>query len=240
MGQTPDGRATETEKSLIALCFALLILGVGFSLTSIMTAREVGKLEKEVAGCSARVLLSCGPRTGQEQDVPDGGQPSTPDGGPKSSSLSRREIESFLARRAPSMDPELRRDLARIVRKESLREGLDPTLVLTVMKVESAFDPGALSPKGAIGLMQVMPETFARISGPDGGSVHDPLDNVRAGIRYLGWMHRIFGETEHALMAYNAGPRYVKYHLERTGKIPEPVREYSELVQREHEKLLKK
>jgi soluble lytic murein transglycosylase-like protein len=90
------------------------------------------------------------------------------------------------------------------------RYGLPRLLVRSVMANESAFQSGALSPKGAIGLMQLMPET-ARDLGAD---PRDPVQNVDAGTRYLrDLLQRYHGLLWHALAAYNAGPGAVdRYH----------------------------
>ena len=81
--------------------------------------------------------------------------------------------------------------------------GLPRVLVRSVMAAESGMQADALSPKGAIGLMQLMPET-ARFLGAD---PHDPAQNVDAGVRYLhDLLLRYGGGLWHALAAYNAGP----------------------------------
>jgi soluble lytic murein transglycosylase-like protein len=85
--------------------------------------------------------------------------------------------------------------------------GLPPALVRSVMKAESAFQPQAVSPKGAIGLMQLMPST-AKTLGVD---PHDPAQNVDAGTRYLReLLEKYAGGLRHALAAYNAGPASVE------------------------------
>ena len=90
------------------------------------------------------------------------------------------------------------------------RHGLDPELVLAVVAVESNFKPDAVSPKGAQGLMQLMPGT-AREMG-----VADPLDpaaNLDGGAKYLqSLIERYDGNVEKALAAYNAGPTAVERH----------------------------
>ncbi|GAB4271366.1 MAG: lytic transglycosylase domain-containing protein [Deferrisomatales bacterium] len=97
-----------------------------------------------------------------------------------------------------------------VARRESERHGLDPNLVRAVIFVESGEDPHAVSPKGARGLMQLMPGT-ARELGVD-----DPLrprDNVRGGVAYLAWLvERFDGRLDLALAAYNAGPAAVERH----------------------------
>jgi len=88
--------------------------------------------------------------------------------------------------------------------------GVRTDLVRAVMQVESGFNPGARSPKGAMGLMQLMPETARQygVSNP-----YNPEDNVRAGVRYLrSLLDRYDGSEELALAAYNAGPGAVDKH----------------------------
>jgi soluble lytic murein transglycosylase-like protein len=87
---------------------------------------------------------------------------------------------------------------------------LDSRLVHAVVQVESGYNPRALSNKGAIGLMQLMPET-ARELGV--GDPWDPEQNVRGGTAYLKQMIDMFsGDLELALAAYNAGPTAVLDH----------------------------
>jgi len=88
--------------------------------------------------------------------------------------------------------------------------GLPRWLVRSVMKTESGFQPNAVSPKGAIGLMQLMPGTAQTL----GADPNDPLQNVEAGARYLrDLLVRYDGALWHALAAYNAGPGAVdKYN----------------------------
>lgn len=89
------------------------------------------------------------------------------------------------------------------IREYSLKHGLDPNLIKAVIKVESNFDPKAVSPKGAIGLMQILPST-AKLMG-----VKDPFDikeNLDGGCRYLKILLEEFsGDLKLALAAYNAG-----------------------------------
>ena len=95
----------------------------------------------------------------------------------------------------------------RFIRNISRDHGISPALVKAVIKAESGFDPNAVSPVGAIGLMQVMPETARRVG------IHDPYDpqsNIRAGVRYLKQLLDQFEDDESlALAAYNSGPAKV-------------------------------
>ncbi|MEM9968996.1 MAG: lytic transglycosylase domain-containing protein [Pseudomonadota bacterium] len=81
-------------------------------------------------------------------------------------------------------------------------------LFLRLVQQESAWNPKAVSEKGAIGLAQLMPQT-AKALGVD---PHDPKQNLEGGARYLKEQYRTFGNWRLALAAYNAGPGAVKEH----------------------------
>ena len=101
---------------------------------------------------------------------------------------------------------------------------VEPALVKAVIAAESNFDPEAVSRKGAQGLMQLMPVTATDLG------VEDPLrpmENVRAGTRYLRLMLDRYGDVERAVAAYNAGPAAV----DRYGGVP-PYRETQDYVRR--------
>lgn len=115
----------------------------------------------------------------------------------------------------------------------AIREGLDPALVLAVVEAESGQEANAVSPKGAVGLMQLLPETAAEIGYPDAA---DPARNLEAGCRYLAVLLESFGgDVELALAGYNAGPGAVR----RWGTVP-PYRETRTFIARvaaEYERL---
>jgi soluble lytic murein transglycosylase-like protein len=105
-------------------------------------------------------------------------------------------------------DPPL--DLNAIIRQLSLKHGLDPDLIRAVIRAESAFNQRAVSPKGARGLMQLMPATAAELGVADS---FDPAANVEAGARYLReLLARHNNDLAKALAAYNAGPGAVERH----------------------------
>jgi soluble lytic murein transglycosylase-like protein len=107
------------------------------------------------------------------------------------------------------------------------RHGLDPALIAAVVRAESAFDPRAVSHKGARGLMQLMPATAGRF-GLAIDEIHDPAKNLDAGARYLAWLiQRFGGDVLRALAAYNAGEGTV----DRYGGVP-PYRETRNYIRR--------
>jgi hypothetical protein len=128
--------------------------------------------------------------------------------------------------------PDERTRVARAILEESLATALDPLLVVAVIHVESRFDPQAVSPAGALGLMQLMPPTMreevAR-SGLAHGNPLDPVANVRAGVRYLARLVEAFDDLELALVAYNAGPTRLRGDL-RAGGIPRRLLAYPRAV----------
>lgn len=114
-----------------------------------------------------------------------------------------------------------------LVERHARQVALEPELVKAVIQVESAFDPHAMSHKGAMGLMQLMPATVAAysVSNP-----YDPEQNIGAGTKYLKRLIVSLGGLELGLAAYNAGPAAVQ----RFGGVPPypETRDYVEKVMR--------
>lgn len=101
---------------------------------------------------------------------------------------------------------------------------LNPELIDSVIQVESNYNPYAISPKGAQGLMQLMPETARRFGVKN---VFDPKDNVEGGVKYLRFLEDTFQDDRLAIAAYNAGERAVAKY----GDVP-PYKETVEYVKR--------
>jgi hypothetical protein len=115
-------------------------------------------------------------------------------------------------------------DYRALAEQEARAAGIDPSLVLRLMQQESAGDPRAVSPKGATGLMQLMPATAKEL----GVDPNDPAQNIRGGVTYLKQMlDRYQGDTTKALAAYNAGPG----NVDKYGGVP-PYAETQDYVQR--------
>ena len=105
-------------------------------------------------------------------------------------------------------------DLSEVVNEASGRYRLDPDLVNSVIKAESGFKVHAVSPKGAQGLMQLMPGTASQLGVPN---AFDPQANVEGGTRYLReLLERYNFDLVKALAAYNAGP----HRVEQFGGVP--------------------
>jgi soluble lytic murein transglycosylase len=159
------------------------------------------------------------------------------------SRIGQAELEALLQRVAKRLDPALQAKLAEAVVTESERAGYDPLFILALVSVESGFRPHVSSERGAYGLMQLKPSTFAWIAGRnpdlgDGGAVsEDPVVDVRLAIRYFHWLERRFPRRDEALMAYNAGPGRMR-HYKRTG-VPQGVRAYPRKVMREYHRFAK-
>ena len=134
-------------------------------------------------------------------------------------------------------DPVLARRFETLFETNARANGLDPALVRAVVAVESAFEPGAISDKGAVGLMQVLPQTGERYGVT--GDAHrttsdkllDPATNVRVGTRYLrDLLARFANDLTLALAAYNAGEGTVESHHDSIPPFSE-TRDYVKLVQ---------
>jgi soluble lytic murein transglycosylase-like protein len=135
------------------------------------------------------------------------------------------EASSIRSTRAP-VAREIRERYEPIIHEHSRRQAIRPDLVRAVIQVESGFNPRARSPKGAMGLMQLMPQTARELRVYD---PYDPEENIRGGTIYLRQLiDRYDGNEELALAAYNAGSGAVDRH----GRAVPPYRETREYVKK--------
>lgn len=146
-------------------------------------------------------------------------------------------IDAVLIKRAPSFGLTLRRQLGQAIAEEARKANYDPLLVLAIIDVESDFLEGAVSDKGARGLMQIKPSTLHFLAEKQGLRLSreevaaDPALCVRLGIRYLRNLHDRFGDLDLALMAYNAGPERIRQVM-KSGEL-EVFRRYPRAVRRD-------
>jgi soluble lytic murein transglycosylase-like protein len=110
----------------------------------------------------------------------------------------------------PSGSADRRAELWPHVQQTALANGVDPALVDLLIRMESGYNPRAVSPKGARGVMQLLPAT-ARAYGV--ADIFNPRENIRGGVRYLrDLLGRFDSDVRLALAAYNAGPDAVEKH----------------------------
>ena len=121
--------------------------------------------------------------------------------------------------------PEVKPPFRELVEAAAARFAMDADLIWSVIAVESNFDPKAVSQKNARGLMQLLPETAARLGVVN---IFDPKENIEGGTRYLhDLLLRYSGDLALALAAYNAGPEKVQLY----GRVP-PIAETVSYVRR--------
>lgn len=171
--------------SASALAADLAVLRNGFS---------IRHQRREVRGATTRLYLESGGQTGWI-DVPTAGI----------AAYQREEVET--------PDPASPADPAGIpvlVDAASDRHQVDPDFINSVIKAESGFNPRARSPKGAQGLMQLMPATASKLGVMN---AYEPGVNIEGGTRYLRQLlEQYHGDAVKALAAYNAGPQRVEQY----------------------------
>ena len=120
-----------------------------------------------------------------------------------------------------------RLEIDEAVLRLSPQYGLDPRLITAIIAAESAFKADAVSPKGAMGLMQLMPDTAMRFRVSDS---FDVLQNLMGGMSYLQWLLRRYnGDVDLTLAAYNAGERTVDEN-----RIPQSTSDYVASIRRSY------
>ncbi len=149
---------------------------------------------REVLGSTTRLYFESGSQSGW-MDVP------TAD----IASYQREEVEA-----SEASPPSKGDGIPGLVEAASDRHQVDADLINSVIKAESGFNPRARSPKGAQGLMQLMPATASKLGVKD---AYEPHDNIEAGTRYLRQLLEQYnGDLVKALAAYNAGPDRVQQY----------------------------
>lgn len=124
----------------------------------------------------------------------------------------KRELESL--RGSP-----MKQDVSFLINDAAERYGVSPKLVNAVVKTESAGKSDAVSPKGAQGLMQLMPKTAKALGVED---PMDPAQNIEGGVKYLAQLIKKFGDEKLALAAYNWGEGNIRKQLDRLAKRDKP------------------
>ena len=144
-------------------------------------------------------------------------------------------IAARLASRRTALSAAERQTLAATIVREARAQGLEPHLVAAVIEVESAGHAQAVSHVGALGLMQILPETGRELaqkhgvpwSGPH--TLFDPAINVKLGAAYLRELTNRYGDVSIALAAYNWGPGVIDRRLREGTNLPS---EYIDSVMR--------
>ena len=117
--------------------------------------------------------------------------------------------------------PDAPLEVRQLINEVAAEVKIAPALLHAVIATESRYNTGALSPRGAIGLMQLMPDTALRFGAPD---PYNPRDNVLAGANYLKFLLKLFGnDMELAIAAYNAGHGAVMRAGNRIPEYPETM-----------------
>ncbi len=142
-------------------------------------------------------------------------------------------VAELISAHSSSAVKEDAKSLAFTIVSESLSAGVDPLLVAAIVKSESTFNRNAESPVGALGLMQILPQTGKYVSdiqdvrwhGPS--RLKDPNYNLRLGIAYLQYLHKKFdGNIERILVAYNWGPNNLITALRNGSPVPQMCKKY--------------
>jgi soluble lytic murein transglycosylase-like protein len=202
-------------KSVLQLCAYLGIIALALMLSAPCWAGQIAVLRngfsiqherRQVMGATTRLFISLDGSS--YVDVPTAEielfEDAPVDNSPLANAASGVRFQSAAAKPAPRMD------LNEVVNSASDRYRLDPDLVNSVIKAESGFNVRAVSPKGAQGLMQLMPHTASQLGVPN---ALDAEANVDGGTRYLReLLERYNFDLIKALAAYNAGPQRVEQY----------------------------
>ena len=137
----------------------------------------------------------------------------------RTAALEAARAPVILAKDAVLKLPEAPLEVRRLINEVAAEVKIAPALLHAVIATESRYNPDALSPRGAIGLMQLMPDTALQFGAPD---PYNPRDNIIAGANYLKYLLKLFGnDMELALAGYNAGHGAVMRAGNRIPEYPE-------------------
>jgi soluble lytic murein transglycosylase-like protein len=187
-------------------------------------------IRRLVASLSCLVIgaLSCGHLSAPlSEDLPPVSLASPAPGSEEGATdpMVNNAIRYLKERRSGLSEAEIAQVAATIVREANIH-GIDPNLVMAVIHIESRGNAFALSPVGAMGLMQIMPPTGEELAerldipwrGPQ--TLFDPLLNIRMGVAYLKQLESRYGSMSTALAAYNWGPGRIDSRLRHGVALP--------------------
>lgn len=145
----------------------------------------------------------------------------------QTSSWGKKEIGNYLRQHVRHYSPDQIQKISHLISQNCKRYRFEPGLILSIIRVESGFRPDAISPAGAIGLMQIMPDTGEWLADRmgieynDEDILFDPAVNLRMGVHYLSYLRAMFnGDMKKVLVAYNRGPARVDEEMSQgTGLI---------------------
>lgn len=184
-------------RAKFAVLSALLALSASAFAAEVAVLRNgftIRHQRREVMGATTRLYFESGSQSGW-MDVPTA----------EIAAYQREEVEPAEASPPPKAE-----GIPGLVAAASDRHQVDADLINSVIQQESSFNPGARSPKGAQGLMQLMPSTASRLGV---GNAYEPRDNIEGGTRYLRQLlEQYHGDAVKALAAYNAGPQRVEQY----------------------------
>lgn len=219
-GQVQDVGEVEVARPVATLTTADILYSQGITSSTDKTGKSSvsKKLQSEKAGSLKSSVVTKGAT------------------GPQAAAVSETEVISTVEREASAKSVEQppvtsgsatgNAGIDNLIKGAASRNGIDPQLMLAVMKQESSFNSRAISPKGAMGLMQLMPATARRFGVRD---IFDPAQNIEGGAQYLRFLLDTFnGDVELALAGYNAGENAVARYGNR---IP-PYRETQDYVRK--------
>ena len=216
-------------KSLMAILLTGLVFGSGLALTSApVSAQIVSVLDER----GQRVFINTAPAPTRTAASPKnaGQSPSATKGGQVASALSSPSVPAQAAANQSTASGGSHgltsARLEELVQSTAARHGVDANLVRAVIETESGGNPSAVSRKGAVGLMQLMPTTALELGVRN---MYSAQENLEAGVRYLHTLlDRYKGDLDRALAAYNAGAGAV----DRAGGVPKyrETREYVKKV----------